>query len=203
MRFGARDYDAETGRWTSKDPSLFAGGDSNLYAYAFGDPINWKDEAGGHAVEIIADTRPDAVDPGKVHPILRIDGKNIQFLELRRTNTPLDVSVFGTVDYRVKTEVYYAETRLQADAGAILQKKGFSQERNSSWRRKRYESPEGSVEDSVNPAVYVVVYIDPCNGVQRNRLALIQTTTYTTVRIVRACSAPPKVRPRMSSGLSS
>ena len=25
-RFGARDYDAETGRWTAKDPILFAGG---------------------------------------------------------------------------------------------------------------------------------------------------------------------------------
>ncbi|WP_409420617.1 RHS repeat-associated core domain-containing protein [Pseudaeromonas sp. ZJS20] len=30
-RFGFRDYDAETGRWTSKDPIGFGGGDSNLY----------------------------------------------------------------------------------------------------------------------------------------------------------------------------
>ena len=29
-RFGARDYDAETGRWTAKDPILFNGGDPNL-----------------------------------------------------------------------------------------------------------------------------------------------------------------------------
>lgn len=30
-RFGARDYDAETGRWTAKDPILFRGRDANLY----------------------------------------------------------------------------------------------------------------------------------------------------------------------------
>ena len=33
VRFGARDYDAETGRWSAKDPILFAGGDTNLYCY--------------------------------------------------------------------------------------------------------------------------------------------------------------------------
>ena len=29
--FGARDYDAETGRWTAKDPIRFDGADTNLY----------------------------------------------------------------------------------------------------------------------------------------------------------------------------
>ena len=42
-RFGARDYDAFTGRWTSKDPILFAGGDLNLYGYTLGDPVNAVD----------------------------------------------------------------------------------------------------------------------------------------------------------------
>jgi len=46
VRFGVRDYDPEVGRWTSKDPVLFAGGDSNVYAYAFDDPINWADASG-------------------------------------------------------------------------------------------------------------------------------------------------------------
>jgi RHS repeat-associated protein len=40
VRFGARDYDAETGRWTAKDPLLFTGGLTNLYGYVFNDPIN-------------------------------------------------------------------------------------------------------------------------------------------------------------------
>ncbi|WP_343292926.1 RHS repeat-associated core domain-containing protein [Vandammella animalimorsus] len=45
-RFGARDYDAETGRWTAKDPILFDGGDSNLYGYVLQDPVNWIDPDG-------------------------------------------------------------------------------------------------------------------------------------------------------------
>jgi RHS repeat-associated protein len=40
VRFGARDYDAETGRWTAKDPISFAAGSSNLLTYAFEDPLN-------------------------------------------------------------------------------------------------------------------------------------------------------------------
>lgn len=45
-RFGVRDYDAEAGRWTTKDPILFEGGDTNLYSYVLNDPINLKDESG-------------------------------------------------------------------------------------------------------------------------------------------------------------
>ena len=46
VRFGARDYDPESGRWTAKDPILFDGGDSNLYAYVLNDPINLIDPEG-------------------------------------------------------------------------------------------------------------------------------------------------------------
>ncbi|GAX61501.1 Rhs family protein [Candidatus Scalindua japonica] len=46
VRFGARDYDPETGRWTAKDPILFAGGDTNLYGYVFSDPVNFVDPDG-------------------------------------------------------------------------------------------------------------------------------------------------------------
>jgi len=46
VRFGARDYDAATGRWTTKDPIRFGGGDGNLYAYVFGDPVNLTDPTG-------------------------------------------------------------------------------------------------------------------------------------------------------------
>ncbi|MHB1273346.1 MAG: RHS repeat-associated core domain-containing protein [Rhodanobacter sp.] len=46
IRFGARDYDPETGRWTAKDPLGFGGGDADLYAYVGGDPLNNYDPYG-------------------------------------------------------------------------------------------------------------------------------------------------------------
>jgi uncharacterized protein RhaS with RHS repeats len=46
VRFGAREYDPETGRWTTKDPIGFAGGDANLYAYGGNDPVNVVDPVG-------------------------------------------------------------------------------------------------------------------------------------------------------------
>jgi len=46
VRFGARDYDAVVGRWTSADLLLFGGGDPNLFAYVGGDPINYVDPTG-------------------------------------------------------------------------------------------------------------------------------------------------------------
>jgi RHS repeat-associated protein len=45
-RFGARDYDADAGRWTTKDPIGFRGGSTNLYRYALNDPVNFLDLTG-------------------------------------------------------------------------------------------------------------------------------------------------------------
>ena len=45
-RFGVRDYDPSIGRWLSKDPILFNGGDTNLYGYVLQDPVNWIDPEG-------------------------------------------------------------------------------------------------------------------------------------------------------------
>ncbi len=46
VRFGCRDYDPETGRWTAKDPIGFAGGDTDLYGYCLNDPVNFVDPDG-------------------------------------------------------------------------------------------------------------------------------------------------------------
>jgi RHS repeat-associated protein len=45
VRFGARDYDSVTGRWTAKDPLHFVAS-PNLYGYVGGDPINYTDPTG-------------------------------------------------------------------------------------------------------------------------------------------------------------
>ena len=46
VRFGYRDYDPDIGRWTAKDPILFAGGDTDLYGYVLNDPVNAVDPYG-------------------------------------------------------------------------------------------------------------------------------------------------------------
>lgn len=53
--YGAREYDAEIGRWTAADPIGFNAGDSNLYGYVVQDPVNFVDPTGlfrifGHRV---------------------------------------------------------------------------------------------------------------------------------------------------------
>jgi RHS repeat-associated protein len=50
VRFGARDYDAQTGRWTAKDPIEFDGGDTNLFGYVANDPVNSIDPLGLESV---------------------------------------------------------------------------------------------------------------------------------------------------------
>jgi RHS repeat-associated protein len=55
IRFGARDYDARPGRWTSRDPLLFEGGQTNLYAYVDNDPINQTDPLGTDTTQELLD----------------------------------------------------------------------------------------------------------------------------------------------------
>jgi RHS repeat-associated protein len=46
VHFGYREYDPYTGKWTTKDPIDFNGGDSNLYGYVLQDPVNFIDPLG-------------------------------------------------------------------------------------------------------------------------------------------------------------
>jgi RHS repeat-associated protein len=46
VRFGARDYDPRTGRWTAKDPIGFESDESNLYSYVGGEPVSRVDSSG-------------------------------------------------------------------------------------------------------------------------------------------------------------
>jgi RHS repeat-associated protein len=53
VRFGARDYDATTGRWTAKDPLGFSGLQLNLYTYAGNDGVNFVDQSGRIPLPIV------------------------------------------------------------------------------------------------------------------------------------------------------
>ena len=57
IRFGSRDYDPDTGRWTAKDPILFNGGDSDLYGYCVDDPVSCYDSDGLDTTTWLGDGR--------------------------------------------------------------------------------------------------------------------------------------------------
>ena len=46
VRFGLRDYDPASGRFTARDPIFFDGSPTNLYAYANSDPASLRDPTG-------------------------------------------------------------------------------------------------------------------------------------------------------------
>jgi RHS repeat-associated protein len=50
-----RNYNPTMGRWTSKDPIDFNGGDSNLYGYVLNDPVNLIDPSGEMSLWDISD----------------------------------------------------------------------------------------------------------------------------------------------------
>lgn len=78
VRFGAREYDARIGRWVSRDPILFSGGDTNLYRYCGGEPVNWVDANGRDpvlflevlSIASILDVRLGAVAPVPELPVV-------------------------------------------------------------------------------------------------------------------------------------
>ncbi|MFZ2922373.1 MAG: RHS repeat-associated core domain-containing protein, partial [Desulfosalsimonadaceae bacterium] len=61
VRFGFRDYDPETGRWTAKDPIGFGGGDTDLYGYCLNDPMNWVDPWGLFVKHLFESKLPSAL----------------------------------------------------------------------------------------------------------------------------------------------
>ncbi len=58
VRFGYRDYMPEIGKWTAKDPILFAGGDTNLFGYVLNDPVNFVDPLGLYVKHWFEDSLP-------------------------------------------------------------------------------------------------------------------------------------------------
>jgi RHS repeat-associated protein len=71
-RFWYRDYDAESGRWTSKDPIGFNGGDSDLYTYVRENPLGFIDETG----RAPGDSYSNLTDAG-IQAIMDINARSI------------------------------------------------------------------------------------------------------------------------------
>jgi RHS repeat-associated protein len=76
VRFGARDYDPATGRWRTKDPLGFGGGTSDLYAYAWNDPVNLVDLTGRKPGKTF--TGPNAMDNAAMDALRWINGLSIK-----------------------------------------------------------------------------------------------------------------------------
>jgi RHS repeat-associated protein len=71
VRFGARDYDSEVGKWTTKDPILFWGGDGNVYGYIGADPRKSTDWYG---LDVYRCSRPAEILGGLVdHQWIKTD----------------------------------------------------------------------------------------------------------------------------------
>jgi RHS repeat-associated protein len=120
IRFGHRDYDPATGRWTAKDPILFAGGDINLYGYCLNDPVNAVDHLGlrqydpGHNImNIYKSLHHGYQPPGVPRKVAKIIGKHsansfIEFLVGQELKTVLPT---GTIDKLLNPEERNMELR--------------------------------------------------------------------------------------------
>jgi len=112
VRFGARDYDPEVGRWTAKDPIRFGGGDANLYGYVVGDPVDLADATGltqqdiEVLLELARERNPDLRVPETVKVADFLDPNSLGF-----TN-PFTPSRSITIDARFLQPLTNDERRL-------------------------------------------------------------------------------------------
>jgi RHS repeat-associated protein len=116
VRFGARDYDAETGRWTRKDPADFSGGQVNLYGYILSNPVNLIDATGLDI--LVIENGPTAGNPVG-HTAVAVTGAGVYSFG---NNTPPGSSAYGYLQRqtpRRDTTAYVIPTSPQQDAAAL------------------------------------------------------------------------------------
>ena len=82
--YRARYYDPVIGRFISKDPIGFAGGDENLYRYVANGPVNWMDPWG-----LLKYNTPDTTITG------RLTGETLNFAECMENCAGFELTVTG------------------------------------------------------------------------------------------------------------
>ncbi len=119
VRFGARDYDPETGRWTSKDPSGFSGGDLSLYGYVLNDPVNLIDPTGHVSTQDISEGAAGALDTLTFGLSNRIAGVSALCSNAYRIGSLLgDVNPKGAIKAVAQRGVKRFAARSADDAGS-------------------------------------------------------------------------------------
>jgi RHS repeat-associated protein len=114
LYFRARFYDTSTGRFLSEDPEDFGAGDTNLYRYAGGDPINGSDPTG----------RGDAQDLGRAAYNLCVQSWNLVEDVLSLAGAGLGFEGEAVII----SEELSAERTLAAEAGTVAREEVAAEE---------------------------------------------------------------------------
>lgn len=114
VRFGFRDYDPASGRWTAKDPIFFAGGQSNLYGYVANDPVGRKDPSGlqGRACGAWRRNLPPWVEGPELPQFKDLNKGNMleairRFQEMVRAESPIYRRQLQDPEYGRSMQRYY------------------------------------------------------------------------------------------------
>ena len=157
--FGARDYDPSVGRWISKDPILFRGGQANLYVYAGNDPVNLADPQGTDVCRV-------STGEGFHHEWVEIAGRSYGFWPGGISGSPfLDASQVYSPDPHEKDSSRNAVCTSSTDD---------EDEKLQNWINSTYKT------NRINRAIPYSFGSQDCRGFQdsvMNKLADIQGTS--------------------------
>ena len=137
-RFGARDYNPQTGRWMTKDPIRFEGGDTNLYGYVLNDPVNFVDVDGEFAIPAAIAT----VGVGAIVTSVLLNQHNQNF-GMTSSNSG---AYGGFSEASLAADVcgsflsYMVQSKIRSDLNILMGKKGG----NSKGERRKTRNPSGT-----------------------------------------------------------
>ncbi|MGE4292535.1 MAG: RHS repeat-associated core domain-containing protein [Desulfovibrio sp.] len=151
VRFGWRDYDPETGRFTAQDPIGAAGGAPDWYGYCLDDPINGRDPEG---LETNA-TKPASLefDPSTGRMIFRDDTGSYSYEarnDVVRGHTPIEDGAYvpDVTPQTIKKQPAYGPPGSYIDTGRKDQKDihgGGSRCKDPYAARQEWRPTEGCI----------------------------------------------------------